>query len=74
MFDTSYDSVGAELPYMFVRSRIIKECVASEGVRTLKYDTDKATSQSMYNRYSDFEELRPTGEASHIPDTRLGDE
>ena len=28
----------------------------------------------MYNRYSDFEELRPTGEASHIPDTRLGDE
>jgi hypothetical protein len=28
----------------------------------------------MYNRYSDFAELRPTGEASHIPDTRLGDE
>jgi len=27
----------------------------------------------MYNRYSDFEELRPTGEASHIPDTRLDD-
>ncbi|WP_353617812.1 hypothetical protein [Natranaeroarchaeum aerophilus] len=25
----------------------------------------------MHNRYSDFEELRPTGEASHIPDTRL---
>ena len=27
----------------------------------------------MYNRYSDFAELRPTGEASHIPDTRLDD-
>ncbi|ELY72071.1 hypothetical protein [Natrinema pallidum] len=25
----------------------------------------------MYDRCSDFEELRPTGEASHIPDTRL---
>ena len=25
----------------------------------------------MYNRYTDFEELRPTGETSHIPDTRL---
>ncbi|MDF9748060.1 hypothetical protein [Natrinema salsiterrestre] len=25
----------------------------------------------MYNRYSDFEELRPTGEASHIPDEKL---
>jgi hypothetical protein len=30
-------------------------------------------SQPMHNRYSDFEELRPTGEASHIPDTRLDD-
>ncbi|MFC4247680.1 hypothetical protein ACFOZ7_11985 [Natribaculum luteum] len=28
----------------------------------------------MHNRYSDFEELRPTGEASHIPDTRLDDD
>src|SRR6056297_751913 len=28
---------------------------------------------SMNGRYSDFEELRPTGEASHIPDTRLDD-
>jgi len=27
----------------------------------------------MHNPYSDFEELRPTGEASHIPDTRLED-
>ena len=27
----------------------------------------------MNGRYSDFEELRPTGEASHIPDTRLDD-
>ncbi|WP_368410965.1 hypothetical protein [Halomarina pelagica] len=27
----------------------------------------------MHNRYSDFEELRPTGEGSHIPDTRLDD-
>ena len=27
----------------------------------------------MYDRYSDFEELRPTGEASHIPDTKLDD-
>jgi len=27
----------------------------------------------MSNHYSDFEELRPTGEASHIPDTRLDD-
>ena len=27
----------------------------------------------MHNRYSDFEELRPTGEVSHIPDTRLDD-
>ena len=27
----------------------------------------------MNGRYSDFEELRPTGEASHIPDTRLND-
>jgi hypothetical protein len=27
----------------------------------------------MHNRYSDFEELRPTGEASHVPDTRLDD-
>ncbi|ELY99601.1 biosurfactant protein 1 [Natrialba aegyptia] len=27
----------------------------------------------MHNQYTDFEELRPTGEASHIPDTRLGD-
>jgi hypothetical protein len=27
----------------------------------------------MHNRYSDFEELRPTGEASHIPDTGLDD-
>jgi len=30
-------------------------------------------SQPMHNRYSDFAELRPTGEASHIPDTRLDD-
>ncbi|GGN24066.1 hypothetical protein GCM10009021_27200 [Halarchaeum nitratireducens] len=30
-------------------------------------------SQPMHDRYSDFEELRPTGEASHIPDTRLDD-
>jgi hypothetical protein len=30
-------------------------------------------SQPMDNRYSDFAELRPTGEASHIPDTRLDD-
>ena len=29
--------------------------------------------QPMHNRYSDFEELRPTGEASHIPDTGLDD-
>ncbi|RLM49192.1 hypothetical protein [Halorubrum sp. Atlit-28R] len=27
----------------------------------------------MRDRYQDFEELRPTGEASHIPDTRLDD-
>ncbi|MFC4452001.1 hypothetical protein [Halorussus aquaticus] len=27
----------------------------------------------MHNRYSDFEELRPTGEASHIPDEKLAD-
>ncbi|WP_049969032.1 biosurfactant protein 1 [Haloferax prahovense] len=27
----------------------------------------------MHNRYSDFAELRPTGEESHIPDTRLDD-
>jgi len=27
----------------------------------------------MSNQYLDFEELRPTGEASHIPDTRLDD-
>ena len=27
----------------------------------------------MNGHYSDFEELRPTGEASHIPDTRLED-
>jgi len=27
----------------------------------------------MNGRYSDFEELRPTGEASHVPDTRLDD-
>jgi len=27
----------------------------------------------MHNRYSDLEELRPTGEASHISDTRLDD-
>ncbi|TQQ78529.1 hypothetical protein EGH24_14265 [Halonotius terrestris] len=27
----------------------------------------------MHNRYTDFAELRPTGEASHIPDTRLDD-
>jgi hypothetical protein len=27
----------------------------------------------MYDRYSDFVELRPTGEASHIPDTMLDD-
>jgi hypothetical protein len=27
----------------------------------------------MYDRYSDFEELRPTGEESHIPDTMLHD-
>ncbi|SDX31697.1 hypothetical protein SAMN05443574_12819 [Haloarcula vallismortis] len=30
-------------------------------------------SQPMYDRYSDFEELRPTGEASHSPDTMLDD-
>jgi len=30
-------------------------------------------SQPMHNRYSDFEELRPTGEASHVPDMRLDD-
>ena len=28
---------------------------------------------AMNGRYSDFEELRPTGEASHVPDTRLED-
>ena len=27
----------------------------------------------MYDRYSDFEELRPTGEASHIPDEKLNE-
>jgi len=27
--------------------------------------------QPMYDRYSNFRELRPTGEASHIPDTML---
>jgi hypothetical protein len=27
----------------------------------------------MRDRHLDFEELRPTGEASHIPDTRLDD-
>jgi len=27
----------------------------------------------MHNQYTDFEELRPTGEASHVPDTRLDD-
>ena len=27
----------------------------------------------MRDHYLDFEELRPTGEASHIPDTRLDD-
>ncbi|GAA0682667.1 hypothetical protein ACFQDG_00160 [Natronoarchaeum mannanilyticum] len=27
----------------------------------------------MHNRYSDFEELRPIGEASHIPDEQLSD-
>ncbi|PSP81369.1 hypothetical protein BRC88_02990 [Halobacteriales archaeon QS_4_69_225] len=27
----------------------------------------------MNGHYSDFEELRPTGEASHVPDTRLDD-
>ena len=30
-------------------------------------------SQSMRDQYRDFEELRPTGEASHVPDTRLDD-
>ena len=30
-------------------------------------------SQPMHNRDSDFEELQPTGEASHIPDQRLDD-
>ena len=30
-------------------------------------------SQPMYDRYSDFAELRPTGEASHSPDTMLDD-
>ena len=29
--------------------------------------------QPVRDRYQDFEELRPTGEASHIPDTRLDD-
>ena len=29
--------------------------------------------QPMHNRYTDFAELRPTGEASHVPDTRLDD-
>jgi hypothetical protein len=33
----------------------------------------KITNQSMRNRYLDFKELRPAGEASHIPDTRLDD-
>ncbi|TKX72433.1 hypothetical protein [Halorubrum sp. GN11GM_10-3_MGM] len=27
----------------------------------------------MHNQYSDFEKLRPTGEASNVPDTRLDD-
>ncbi len=27
----------------------------------------------MYNRYSDFEELQPTGETSHIPDDKLNE-
>jgi len=30
-------------------------------------------SQPMYDRYSNFRELRPTGEASHSPDTMLDD-
>ena len=30
-------------------------------------------SQSMNNHYSDFEELRPTGEASHVPDLKLNE-
>ncbi len=30
--------------------------------------------QPMCDRYLDFEELRPTGEASYIPDTRLDDD
>ena len=28
-------------------------------------------SQPVHNRYTDFAELRPTGEASHIPDEKL---
>ena len=27
----------------------------------------------MHNRYTDFAELRPTGEASHIPDEKVND-
>jgi len=32
-----------------------------------------SVDHSKNGRYSDFEELRPTGEASHIPDIRLDD-
>jgi len=30
-------------------------------------------SQSMNDYYTDFEELRPIGEASHIPDEKLSE-
>lgn len=35
--------------------------------------TNESVSQSMNDYYTDFEELRPTGEASHVPDDRLSE-
>jgi len=40
-------------------------------VHEFKYDNEGSHSQEMTDHYSDFEELRPLGETTHVPDDEL---
>ena len=70
---TSCNSVDTILSYIFTLSHN-QEDVANPDVRRLNVIPTEPMSQPMYDRYTDLEELRPTGEAFHISDTKLDDE
>jgi len=59
---------------MFVRSRTLIKGVRCERRRPdVKCDADKAAGQSMRNRYSGFEELRPADRRASHSGYGLGD-